>query len=411
MLNSDPVYSKTQELAAKVKALAAQEELMENWLKIAHSKESALEPTLRNTLAVAIRLTDAESGSFFLLSKDNAIQNRVLIRQAASAAEQERLVQGVMDKGLAGWVAQNRETGLIHDTLQDQRWTTLPDEPYHVRSALGVPIMRQSDLMGVLTLIHAQPAHFTSEHVQLMHIVTAQMALILDNAQIYNHLQQELQRREIAEAALQQANNELEDRVQARTAELAIAHHELRTAYEATLEGWARALELRDYETQGHSQRVTEMAVALAKAIGVSGNDLEYIRWGALLHDIGKMGIPDSILLKPAQLTDLEQEQMREHPQYAYEMLSRINYLRPALDIPYYHHEKWDGTGYPLGLEGDQIPLAARIFAVVDVWDALTSKRPYRPAWSTDKAYCYISELAGTHFDPEIVKVFLQTIS
>lgn len=182
------------------------------------------------------------------------------------------------------------------------------------------------------------------------------------------------------------------------------------TTYDVTLEGLSRALDLRDKETEGHSQRVTELAVRLARAMGVPKKDVTQIRWGALLHDIGKMGIPDAILLKPARLTDEEWEIMRRHPVYAYQLLSPMPYLRPLLDIPYCHHEKWDGTGYPRGLKGEDIPLTARIFAVADVWDALRSDRPYRPAWTAHKAREYIRDQAGTHFDPKVVEVFLQII-
>jgi len=181
-------------------------------------------------------------------------------------------------------------------------------------------------------------------------------------------------------------------------------------AYDTTLEGWARALELRDEETEGHSQRVTEMTLRLARAMGISDAELAHVRHGVLLHDIGKMGIPDGILFKPGSLTEEEWEIMRRHPTYAYELLSPIRYLRPALDIPYSHHEKWDGTGYPEGLKGEQIPLAARIFAVVDVWDALRADRPYRPAWSEEEVIEYIREQAGKHFDPQVVEIFLRII-
>ncbi len=182
-------------------------------------------------------------------------------------------------------------------------------------------------------------------------------------------------------------------------------------AYDATIEGWSYALDLRDEETEGHTQRVTEMTLELSRAAGLTEEELVHVRRGSLLHDIGKMGVPDCILLKPDKLTDEEWIVMRKHPALAYEMLSRIEYLIPALDIPYCHHEKWDGSGYPRGLKGEEIPFAARIFAVVDVWDALTSDRPYRPAWSKEKAFKYILENSGTHFDPKIVEIFPQFIN
>ncbi len=183
---------------------------------------------------------------------------------------------------------------------------------------------------------------------------------------------------------------------------------ELARAYDSSLDGWSRALDLRDKETEGHTRRVTDMTLRLARAMGVPEADLVDIRRGALLHDIGKMGIPDSILLKPGPLTEEEWKVMRRHPVYAYEFLSPTPYLRPALDVPYCHHEKWDGTGYPRGLRGEGIPRAARIFAVADVWDALRSDRPYRAAWTAAKARDYIREQAGKHFDPRVVEVFLR---
>ncbi len=196
-------------------------------------------------------------------------------------------------------------------------------------------------------------------------------------------------------------NQELENKVRARTLEL-------QEAYDITIAGWARALELRDQETEGHSQRVAEMTVHLAQIMGFSQEELEHIRRGALLHDIGKMGIPDTILLKVGPLTDEEQAVMQKHPHYAYELLKNIAFLHPALDIPRYHHERWDGSGYCEGLKGEQIPLAARIFAVVDVWDALTSDRPYRQAWPKEKVRIYIVEQSGKHFDPAVVEHFFR---
>lgn len=184
----------------------------------------------------------------------------------------------------------------------------------------------------------------------------------------------------------------------------------MQVAYDATIEGWAKALELRDRETEGHSERVTALTLLVAQEMGISGEELTHIRWGALLHDIGKLGVPDSILLKPGPLTEEEWAIMRKHPLHAYEMLRNIPHLRKALDIPLYHHERFDGKGYPMGLEGTKIPLAARIFAVVDVYDALTSDRPYRKAWSKEKALKYIAEESGKAFDPEVVEVFLQVV-
>jgi putative nucleotidyltransferase with HDIG domain len=205
------------------------------------------------------------------------------------------------------------------------------------------------------------------------------------------------------EQELRDLNVDLEKRVRARTSELA-------EAYDTTLEGWARALELRDEETEGHSRRVTETTIKIAKALELSDESLEHIRRGALLHDIGKMSIPDDILHKPGKLTPEERVIVQEHPTTAYKLLSPIPFLKEALEIPYSHHEKWDGTGYPQGLREREIPLSARIFAVADVWDAICSERPYNSAWPRDKAIKYLLEQSGTHFDPRIVDIFLDLV-
>jgi putative nucleotidyltransferase with HDIG domain len=189
-----------------------------------------------------------------------------------------------------------------------------------------------------------------------------------------------------------------------------LAQAEITLAYDTTIEGWSRALDLRDKETEGHSQRVTAMTLRLARSVGIDYSAMPHVRRGALLHDIGKMGIPDQILLKQGPLTEDEWVVMRRHPVFAYELLSPITYLHGALDIPYCHHERWDGAGYPRGLEGKEIPLAARLFAVVDVWDALLSDRPYRLGWPLDKVLTYIDSQAGTHFDPRVVKAFLELV-
>jgi len=186
---------------------------------------------------------------------------------------------------------------------------------------------------------------------------------------------------------------------------------DLEVAYDTTLEGWALALELRDQVTEGHTRRVTELTVRLAKAMGIQGEALNHIRRGSLLHDIGKMGIPDQILLKPGSLTTEEYETMKKHPIFANDMLSKIDFLKPCLDIPYCHHERWDGSGYPRGLKEVQIPLAARIFSVVDVWDALHSNRPYRQEWPVERITDYLARQAGTQFDSMVVQTFIRLIS
>ncbi len=205
------------------------------------------------------------------------------------------------------------------------------------------------------------------------------------------------------EQNLRKLNLELEDRVRTRTEDLS-------AAYDYTLEGWAKALEFRDEETEGHSRRVTETTLKIAGALNIPQDELVHIHRGALLHDIGKMSIPDKILHKPGKLTDEERNIIKKHPDTAYKLLSPIPFLKKALVIPYSHHEKWDGTGYPQGLKGNDIPLAARIFAVADVWDALGSNRPYNQAWPREKIISYFVEQSGKHFDPYIVNLFLRLV-
>jgi putative nucleotidyltransferase with HDIG domain len=241
-------------------------------------------------------------------------------------------------------------------------------------SYFAFPLVAKGQVKGVLELFLRLPFAPDQEWLDFLDALATQAAIAIDNVELFESMQS--------------------------------ANYQLAKAYEATIEGWSKALELRDQETEGHSQRVTEMTLRLARDMGVRDEELVHIRRGALLHDIGKMAIPDHILLKPGPLTEDEWVIMRGHPVHAYELLSPIAYLRPALDIPYCHHEKWDGSGYPRGLKGGQIPLCARIFAVVDVWDALSSDRPYRKAWDDQKIVDYFRKETGKHFDPEVVKVF-----
>jgi putative nucleotidyltransferase with HDIG domain/PAS domain S-box-containing protein len=205
------------------------------------------------------------------------------------------------------------------------------------------------------------------------------------------------------ERELRELNLDLENRVRERT-------HQLAEAYDTTLEGWARALELRDKETEGHSRRVTETTVRVARAMGIEQEALEHIRRGAILHDIGKMGVPDHILRKEGALTEDERQIILKHPETAYDLLKQIPFLDKALEIPYSHHERWDGTGYPRKLKERAIPLPARIFAIVDVWDALSSDRPYRKAWKREEVIQYLINESGKHFDPRVVNVFLALV-
>ncbi|MBC7093945.1 GAF domain-containing protein [Candidatus Bipolaricaulota bacterium] len=284
-----------------------------------------------------------------------------------------------LGEGHAGRAALERRVLSVSDLAQadDFLRRQLTQEEGFV-AYYAAPMIAKGRVLGVLETFHRTPLGTNAEWLELLEALAAQAAIAIENAQLFHDLEQ--------------------------------SNVDLRLAYDATIEGWSRALDLRDRETEGHTQRVTEFTVKLARAMGMREEEIVHVRRGALLHDMGKMGIPDSILVKPDKLTDEEWEIMRRHPQYAYEMLSPIEYLRPALDIPYCHHEKWDGTGYPRGLKGEQIPLSARIFAVADVWDALTSDRPYRPAWPREKALEYIREQAGKHFDPKVVEAFLKLI-
>jgi putative nucleotidyltransferase with HDIG domain len=197
------------------------------------------------------------------------------------------------------------------------------------------------------------------------------------------------------------------ERIKEANDALTAKHNELEIAYDSTIEGWGKALDLRDKETEDHTLRVTDLTLRIARIYGMSGDELVHVRRGALLHDIGKMGVPDAILLKEETLTPEEEEIMHNHSQDAYNILKQIAYLRPALDIPYCHHEKWDGSGYPRGLKGGEIPIAARIFALSDIWDALISERRYRQAWPRKKVVEYIRSQSGTYFDPNLVDLFL----
>ena len=238
-----------------------------------------------------------------------------------------------------------------------------------------VPLVAKGQLKGVMEIYFRQSFQADQEWLDFLEMLAQQTAIAINNADLLNSLQK---------------NN-----------------IELLNAYDTTLKGWVDALDMRDHETQGHTQRVTDLSIQLARLMGIKDAEAVNFQRGALLHDIGKVAVPDAILNKPGPLTEEEWVIMRKHPLHAYSLLSKSNYLEAALDIPLYHHEKWDGSGYPGGLKGDAIPQAARIFAIVDVWDALTSDRPYRKAWTKKKALQYIQEQSGKHFDPQVVSAFI----
>lgn len=239
----------------------------------------------------------------------------------------------------------------------------------------ALPIVVKDEVRGVLEVFNRGPLEPDGHADDFIHALVTQAAIAVENARLFRELQE--------------------------------SNSELTYSYDATIEGWSRALELRDDETEGHSRRVADLTWMLARRLGSTEPELAHIRRGALLHDIGKMAIPDSILLKPGPLNESEWATMKAHPTYAMQLLSPIPFLQPALDIPHCHHEKWDGSGYPRGLKGEEIPFAARVFAVVDVWDALSSDRPYRRAWERGHVRKYLAGLGGSHFDPVVLKAFL----
>ncbi len=290
--------------------------------------------------------------------------------------ERSRLRLG---EGLPGQAALNREIVHVGD-LTSQNGSILRKDLVSTErfiSYWAVPLFAKGQIKGVLEIFHRTSLEPDREWLDFLKALAEQAAIAVDNANLFESLQR--------------------------------SNTELRLAYDATIEGWSHALDLRDEETEGHTRRVTEITVRLARLFDLSAEELVGVRWGALLHDIGKMGVPDGILLKAEPLTEDEWVAMRKHPTFAHDLLSPIRYLRSALDIPYCHHEKWDGSGYPRGLKGDEIPLTARIFAVVDVWDALRSDRPYRAAWPQDRVREHIRSLSGSHFDPEVVRVCLES--
>ena len=242
-----------------------------------------------------------------------------------------------------------------------------------------VPLISKGRLMGVVELFHRSSTNNTDEWIKYLHMLAGQTAIAIDDAMLFENLE--------------------------------TSNKKILKAYDETIEGWATALELRDMETEGHSRRVTDLTIELAQKLGINDKDeLLNIRYGALLHDIGKIGVPDNILNKPGKLTEEEWETMKMHPTLAFKWFSSIEYLKPALTIPYCHHERWDGTGYPRGLKAEEIPFAARIFAVIDVWDALLSDRPYRKAWTKEDTLKHIQNESGKHFDPRVVEEFLKCI-
>ena len=269
---------------------------------------------------------------------------------------------------------------LLIKNIEENNSILLPEYFTHegFKSYLAIPLFSKGATKGVLETFFRSLFTPTTSWMDFIKTLAGQATIAIDNAQLFENLQR--------------------------------SNQELSLAYDTTLEGWGKALELRDKETKGHTNRVTNLTLELARQMGIPESEITHIRRGTLLHDIGKMGVPDNILRKPGPLTKEEKEEMQKHPQYAYDLLYPITYLRPTLDIAYCHHEWWDGSGYPRHLKGEEIPLPARIFAIVDVWDALLSDRPYRQAWAQADVINYITDLSGKQFDPHVVKEFMKLI-
>jgi PAS domain S-box-containing protein/putative nucleotidyltransferase with HDIG domain len=341
------------------------------------TSSTELRLTINIILAQTKRQLNVDAVSILLLNK-HLHTLEFAAGQGFRTTSFEKVSPVRLGEGYAGRAALERRSIYVAD-LQKQQDNPLIAKNLtgdHFVSYYAIPLIAKGQVIGVMEVFQRTPLNPDPDWLSFFEALAGQTAIAVDSAQLFEGLQR--------------------------------SNVELSLAYDATIEGWSRAMDLRDKETEGHTLRVTDLTLKLAAAVGMRSEELVHIRRGALLHDIGKMGVPDNILLKPDKLTDEEWVSMRKHPEYAYEMLLPINYLRPALDIPYCHHEKWDGTGYPRGLKGLEIPQSARIFAVADVWDALRSDRPYRQGWSEGRVREHIQTLSGTHFDPEAVAVFMQ---
>ena len=335
---------------------------------------------LRVTLNILVdqAMAQLKPDALSILAFNPYLQTLEVVASAGFHALANRRKSRIGD-GLAGTIAINRRF------LQIPNINTLPEfsnikwiaEEKFVQY-IGAPLIGKGQIKGVLEAFFRSDEAPSAEWLEFLQTLAGQAAIAVDNAQLFENLQR--------------------------------SNQELSLAYDTTLEGWGKALELRDKETEGHTRRVADMTIRLARRMGIGESEITHIRRGVLLHDIGKMGVPDHILRKTGPLTTEEWDEMRLHPKYAYDLLHPISYLRPALDIPYCHHEKWDGSGYPRGLRGTDIPLPARVFAVVDVWDALLSDRPYRASWTREKTIEYLRHEAGTRFDPNVVRIFIDMI-
>jgi PAS domain S-box-containing protein len=343
------------------------------------TSNAEIQTTLMIVLDQAILQLNIDAGAIFLYHSPTQTLS-LAVRQGQFRTPLPVFKPNEMDY-LAKRVTQERRTVQISlnkdfSNLEDGFIEWMRQEDFI--ACLSIPLIAKGTVQGVLELYQRQELPIDPQWNDFAETLAHQTAIAIENASLLQNLQR--------------------------------TNEDLQLAYDRTLEGWAKALELRDKETEGHSQNVTQMTLHLAKAFNFTKEELVHLRRGALLHDIGKMGIPDNILLKPGPLTPEEWRIMKQHPVYAYQLLASIPYLRPSLDIPYCHHEHWDGSGYPNGLKGEQIPQSARIFSIVDVWEALSSDRPYRKAWSPERIRDYLLEQKGKQFDPHIVDVFLDIL-
>lgn len=334
----------------------------------------SLKRVLSEVMDSLVELMQAERGFLMLRESDGSF--KVYVARGLDHVNLDK-DQFAFSKTIVNQVLDTGKLVLTTNAQEDPRFDgQLSVAYYHLLSILCVPLKIKDKLIGVLYVDNrTRSGVFKQENIGLISAFANQAAIAIHNALLFDELQESKQ--------------------------------ELEIAYQATLEGWVRALDLRDNETEDHTKRVTFLTQKLAREMGLDEQVIIDITRGALLHDIGKMAIPDGILLKPGPLDEDDRAIINKHPLYAYEMLSPIKFLQPALDIPYCHHEKWDGSGYPRGLKGENIPFAARIFSVVDVWDALISDRPYRKRFLPSDALKNIREFSGSYFDPRIVDAFL----
>ncbi len=336
-----------------------------------------LDPLLSYAIDEVLKLVGAERGYIVLIQPDGTLDFRVKrhVKDVEVFEDADNISRSILDETI-----RTQKSVLSENAMLDPRFSVAESVmSLHLRSVICVPLVTKHSIIGAVYVENRTRAGlFSEEHMVPLEFFSNQAAVSIENAQL--------------NSVLESSKKQIED------------------AYEATLEGWTQALDLRCEETEGHTQRVVTLTVLFAESLGIEKHDINDFRRGALLHDIGKLAIPDHILHKPGKLTKKEWDIMRLHTDYAKKMIDQIPYLASSLEIPFAHHEKWDGSGYPVGLQGKKIPFPARLFSIIDVWDALTSDRVYRKKWTVEQACEYIETESGKHFDPELVMVFFGTI-